>query len=518
MKDTKYVDKNGVSRAEEESHPNIAINENDNNSMKNNIRENGERNMYDTDNNNENNNENIVQGSSNSTSTIHRTLISRIRDHPVGTFYSEHCIYLPYMLGWFILSATLSSYNKYVFGKEHMNFPCPLFITSIHFLTQWVFSLSITCAFPSSLGGDVVRNMPWMTFLWVSFTCGIVTSGDVGFSNMAIARISITFYTMIKASSPIFVLLSAYIFGIVRITPTLILVVIIISIGELFTVLGEVDFDLIGFLLCLVASALSGLRWTTVQLQLQTLSPKLPSTLATMRVISPMMFISMALFSCLYEKPWEPLSQKDSPYFHTGFEAIHTIGIALVGAIIAIAMIMCEFYLIMHSSAIVLMIGGVIKELTTIFTGVFLFNDNINAINLFGCFIVFLGVLFYKIVHHFEKLETSNNNEYEVMRSQQDSHMEQCHDHHDDEEQSNNINGMDVRQLGIVVMAEPLEDSDSIFVIGDDDDDNNNGTINAQNENSHNDTFHEKKNEVKHGLMHDENSTEESRSSDIEII
>ena len=28
------------------------------------------------------------------------------------TFYEEHCIYLPAMLGWFLFSSLLSSYNK----------------------------------------------------------------------------------------------------------------------------------------------------------------------------------------------------------------------------------------------------------------------------------------------------------------------------------------------------------------------------------------------------------------------
>jgi hypothetical protein len=63
-----------------------------------------------------------------------------------------------------------------------------------------------------------------------------------------------TFYTMVKSSSPIFVVASAYVFGIEKITPALILTVLIISAGELLTVMGEVAFDLIGFLLVLSAS------------------------------------------------------------------------------------------------------------------------------------------------------------------------------------------------------------------------------------------------------------------------
>ena len=71
-----------------------------------------------------------------------------------------------------------------------------------------------------------------------------------------------------------------------------------------------------------------------------------------------------------------------------------------IGATIAIIMITCEFWLIMKSNAIVLMIGGVLKEMITIFVGVTYFGDELNRVNAFGCFVVFVGVIYYKITHH----------------------------------------------------------------------------------------------------------------------
>eukprot|EP00957_Ditylum_brightwellii_P121729 9283421-Ditylum_brightwellii.AAC.1 len=91
---------------------------------------------------------------------------------------------------------------------------------------------------------------------------------DVGLSNLSLVHISLAFYIMVKASSPVFVLASAYILGIERITPSLLLVVLLISIGEFLTVLGEVEFDLLDFALCIGNSVCSGMRWTIVQLKL----------------------------------------------------------------------------------------------------------------------------------------------------------------------------------------------------------------------------------------------------------
>lgn len=285
-------------------------------------------------------------------------------------FYEDHCIYLPAMLGWFVFSAALSSYNKFVFGSSHMAFPCPLFLTSIHFFTQWIFSYGVTQMFSEFHGSSRILNMDWKTFLAISIPVGLVTCGDVGLSNLALVRITITFYTMIKASSPIFVVASAFFFGIEKIRCSLIGVVLIISCGEFLTVLGEVNFDAIGLMLCLSASVLSGLRWTVVQLKLSKIDPPLKTTLATMRVLSPTMFFGMAFLSMVLERPWNRLGPSAGVDYFIDFEhSIKTLGIGFSGAAIAICMLMCEFHLIMKSNAIVLMIGGVLKEMVTILVG-----------------------------------------------------------------------------------------------------------------------------------------------------
>lgn len=94
-------------------------------------------------------------------------------DHdPILEFYQNHCIYLPAMLGWFLFSAALSSYNKYVFGSGHMAFPCPLLLTSIHFGLQWLFSHFACELFPAALGTERVKQMSWKEWRDISIPCG----------------------------------------------------------------------------------------------------------------------------------------------------------------------------------------------------------------------------------------------------------------------------------------------------------------------------------------------------------
>jgi solute carrier family 35 protein C2 len=283
----------------------------------------------------------------------------------IESFYQEHCVYLPPMMGWFFFSALLSTYNKFVFGDGHLAFPCPLLLTSIHFGMQWMLSHLACMLYPTTMGTERVARMSWKEWASISIPCGLVTALDVGLSNLSLVTITITFYTMVKSSTPVFVLGWAYLFGIERITWRLIGVIVVIAVGEFLTVAGEVDFVLNGFLMCLAASVLSGARWTLVQLKLQSLDPPLKTTIVTMRLLAPSMFFGMLLISLVVEQPWNKLASADGALE----DMLRAFALGLAGGLLAISMVLCEFNLILNATAIIMMIGGVMKEIVTIVIG-----------------------------------------------------------------------------------------------------------------------------------------------------
>jgi len=90
----------------------------------------------------------------------------------------------------------------------------------------------------------------------------------------------------------------------------------------------------------------------------------------TMRVLSSTMFFSMLALSFIIEKPWVRLGPESGTEYFSDFESgMESILLGLSGALLAIAMVLCEFWLILKADAIVLMIGGVLKEMITIFLG-----------------------------------------------------------------------------------------------------------------------------------------------------
>ncbi len=84
-----------------------------------------------------------------------------------------------------------------------------------------------------------------------------------------------------------------------------------------------------------------------------------------MKLLSPSMFTLMLLISLVVERPWT----KFAGYYADSNEVMAILFLGSVGGLLAIAMVLCEFYLILHATAIILMIGGVIKEMTTIMIG-----------------------------------------------------------------------------------------------------------------------------------------------------
>ncbi|KAL7559817.1 hypothetical protein ACA910_003981 [Epithemia clementina (nom. ined.)] len=458
----------------------------------------------------------------------------------LSSLYSKHCYYLLPMLGWFLFSTSLSSYNKIVFGHNnavdevpliafsnitaaseaggdalfnqtnptedlndatlattttpnngHLGFPCPLLLTSIHFLAQWIFSETLCALWPRYWGSTRISSMTWTEYWTISVPCGLVTSADIGLSNLSYATLSLTFYTLIKSSTPIFVLFWAQLFGLLErgITGPLILVICLITLGEYVTVAGELkadDFQWTGFVLCLSAAILSGARWTLVQLKIQALQPPLKTTVATMRLLAPSMFVSLFVVSLLLEHPWhrlplyfvqqqvlqeqqigqlvpssssfdhdnhrmlsattttkaagatsdwnDPTDNKDNKDDNLDtlnddmvldadalmVAMVELMGLGLFGAFFAIAMILCEFYLIMKTNAIVLTVGGVIKEIITIWVGVFLFGDSFTWHSFWGCCILFAGVLLYKVVFHQQQQKAKQQQQQQALANSKD--------------------------------------------------------------------------------------------------
>ena len=93
-----------------------------------------------------------------------------------------------------------------------------------------------------------VRFAGWRVILLEVMPSGIATAADIGLSNQSYLFISVTYYTIVKSSVPLWIMLFSACYGLLRIHASLVLVLLCICSGIILTTLKEVvgadDLDL----------------------------------------------------------------------------------------------------------------------------------------------------------------------------------------------------------------------------------------------------------------------------------
>lgn len=86
--------------------------------------------------------------------------------------------------GWYTSSLSLSVYNKWLFSKDHHNFPYPLFTTMFHNIMLFLLSfLSLHYIVPHLKPTRYPSTYDYFTKV---FPCGLATGLDIGLSNSSL--------------------------------------------------------------------------------------------------------------------------------------------------------------------------------------------------------------------------------------------------------------------------------------------------------------------------------------------
>ena len=344
------------------------------------------------------------------------------------------CVLL--VLAWFGLSTALALFNKQLFGKRKGGFPAPLLLTSLQFFMQWLLAhVFLTRVAP---GMAPRRPMPWRVFFARVAPVGVFMGLDIGLSNVSLVYVTVSFYTLVKTSSILFLLAFAFAFRVEPFSRRVVFAVATLALGEVLVVRGERRFDASGFVLCLLAAACSGLRWVLSQTVLHAgkktrratvevvndggnasgndgafrspwclffLAEDDPSTRlrrshgmhsppAILRAMMPAMASVVFAFSCFKERWWATLP--GSRWDPTDpIDLATDVGVALVGASVALLMSASEFELVKETSAVTVSVIGAAKDAVTVLASVVVFGDDFGVENVFGLAFVVAGVFAY---------------------------------------------------------------------------------------------------------------------------
>ncbi|KNE64877.1 hypothetical protein AMAG_10210 [Allomyces macrogynus ATCC 38327] len=236
----------------------------------------------------------------------------------------------------------------------------------------------------------------WRKIALAVVPCGMATALDIGLSNASLKTLSLSFYTMVKSTTPFWVMVFALVFRLEQPSWRLAASMVTMSIGMVLMVshVHESAFDPIGFFQAVVASIMGGLRMAAIQLLLHKSDLHLNHPLATNQVLAPVMFCTLLPTAFLLE----PVTHLTSmPTFATAAAARLSVLLVVAGGTLAFTMLVIEYRAIQLTSGLTLSVAGIVKEVGTIVLSVLIFGDVLTALNIVGLFVCLAGIALYHI-------------------------------------------------------------------------------------------------------------------------
>ena len=209
-----------------------------------------------------------------------------------------------YMIQWITLSCLMILLNKAILSSMGLAFP--LFLTSWHMflstiVTRIMARLPNTASMlPAVQDGRVTPKVFFERIVPVA----VLFALSLALGNQAYLYLSVSFIQMLKAFTPVAVLIAGIAIGIEKPTVVQLAIVLSISLGVSITAVGELRFDLAGFLFQIGGIAAESSRLVLADKALKEL--KLDS-LSAVYYIAPVSFVTIALGFWLFESdrfPW----------------------------------------------------------------------------------------------------------------------------------------------------------------------------------------------------------------------
>lgn len=206
---------------------------------------------------------------------------------------------------------------------------------------------------------------------------------SLALGNQAYLYLSVSFIQMLKAFTPVAVLIAGSALGIEKPTVVQLGIVTSISLGVSITAVGELRFDMVGFLFQIGGIAAESARLVLADKVLKDL--KLDS-LSAIYYIAPVSFVTIATGFVLFESsrfPWYDAATVHAPVLLLNGVAAFALNIAIV-------------LLISHTSALVLSLGGIFKDILLVLFSVMFFSAPVTPLQIFGYAIALASMNLYK--------------------------------------------------------------------------------------------------------------------------
>ncbi|KAJ5098650.1 sugar phosphate/phosphate translocator, partial [Penicillium argentinense] len=286
-----------------------------------------------------------------------------------------------YIALWIALSSSVILFNKWVLHTAKF----ALFLTTWHMLFATAMT-QILAKFTTVLDSRHKVPMTPATYTRAIVPIGIMFSLSLICGNLAYLYLSVSFIQMLKATNVVVTLVATWAFGIAPTSMKTLANVGIIVIGVMIASVGEIKFDLLGFLIQVGGIIFEALRLVMVQRLLSSAEFKM-DPLVSLYYYAPACAVTNGVITLFTDLPRMTMND------------IYGLGIMtlIANALVAFLLNASVVLLIGKTSAVVLTMAGILKDILLVVASMVIFRDPVTPLQFFGYSIALVGLVYYKL-------------------------------------------------------------------------------------------------------------------------
>ncbi|CCC07504.1 hypothetical protein SMACR_02508 [Sordaria macrospora] len=288
-----------------------------------------------------------------------------------------------YVSIWIAMSSSVILFNKWILSAKGFDFPVVL--TTYHLVFSTIMT-QILARYTTLLDGRKTVKMTGKVYLRAIVPIGFFFSLSLICGNLTYLYLSVSFIQMLKATTPVAVLLSGWALGVSQINMRVFLNVSVIVVGVIIASYGELEFVWLGVILQIAGVAFEALRLTMVQRLLSSAEFKM-DPLVSLYYFAPICALMNGLVALFWEVPRLTMADVD----RVGLFYFFLNGLCAFGLNVSVV------FLIGKTSSLVLTLCGVLKDVLLVVASMVIYGSQVTLTQFFGYSIALGGMVYYKL-------------------------------------------------------------------------------------------------------------------------
>jgi len=288
-----------------------------------------------------------------------------------------------YVVTWIGFSSSVILFNKWLL--DTLNFRYPVILTTYH-LTFATVVTQIMARWTTLLDGRKTVKMTGRVYLRAVVPIGIFFSLSLICGNLTYLYLSVAFIQMLKATTPVAVLISSWTLGVSSPDLKQFLNVSAIVVGVIIASFGEIHFVVVGVLYQLGGIIFEALRLTMVQRLLSSADFKM-DPLVSLYYFAPICAVMNGAVALIWEIPRCSMAEVYNVGLFTFF----------LNGLCAFMLNVSVVFLIGKTSAVVLTLCGVLKDIMLVIASMAIWGTQVTALQFFGYSVALGGMVYYRL-------------------------------------------------------------------------------------------------------------------------